>query len=242
MSIKWIRRVAGMAASAAVLMLGGCASYVTTQVTAFQDWHASDADKTYMFQRSLAQQNSLEQRTYEQLVDSELSTYGFRLVDPASAHLAVSLHYGSRDQTVVVQQPDYDPWGPWGGPWGGGWGGPWRPWGPYWAPPPPPAYTSQAYSIFSHQLSIVMTDRQSGKEVYRVTSAAQVDDPSLLRAMPYLIRGALVNFPLQNGTVRSVRIPVDENGMAGVPNNERSVQGSPAVPAGASAPSAASAQ
>ncbi len=46
MSIKWIRRVAGMAASAAVLMLGGCASYVTTKVTAFQDWHASDADKT----------------------------------------------------------------------------------------------------------------------------------------------------------------------------------------------------
>jgi hypothetical protein len=76
-------------------------------------------------------------------------------------------------------------------------------------------------------LSIVMTDRETGKEVYRVTSAAQVDDPSLLRAMPYLIRGALVNFPLQNGTVRRVRIPVDENGMAGVPNNERSVQGTP---------------
>jgi Domain of unknown function (DUF4136) len=237
MGIKWIRRVAGIAASAAVLGLGGCASYVTTQVTAFQNWQASDADKTYVFARSAAQQNSLEQQTYEQLVDNELSTYGFRLTDAASAHFTVSLHYGSRDQTVIVQQPDfYDPWGPWGA------GGPWRPWGPYWAPPPPPIYTSQAYSIYSHKLSIFIADKASGKEVYRVTSAAQVDDPSLLRAMPYLVRGALVNFPLQNGTVRSVRIPVDPNGMAGVPANERSLQGVLAAPAGASGTAGTAAQ
>jgi hypothetical protein len=228
MAMKWIRRVACVAASAAVLGLGGCASYVTTQVTAFQDWHAGDADKSYVFQRTALQQNSLEEQTYEQLVNNELSTYGFRLTDPAGAHFTISLQYGSRDQTVIVQQPDfYDPWGPWGGPW--------RPWGPYWAPPPPPIYTSQAYSVFSHQLSIFIANKATGKEVYRVTSAAQVDDPSLLRAMPYLVRGALANFPLQNGTVRSVRIPVDPNGAPGVPTNERAVQsGPPATPAGAS--------
>jgi hypothetical protein len=224
MAIKWIRRAAYVAASVAALALGGCASYVTTQVTAFQDWHAGDADKTYVFQRSAAQQNSLEQQTYEQLVDNELSIYGFRLTDAARAHFTVLLQYGSRDQTVIVQQPDfYDPWGSWGG-------GPWRPWGPYWAPPPPPIYTSQAYSIFSHRLSIFIADKATGKEVYRVTSAAQVDDPSLLHAMPYLVRGALNSFPLQNGTVRSVRIPVDANGMAGVPANERSVQAPPPAP------------
>jgi hypothetical protein len=235
MAIKWIRRLACVAASATVLVLGGCASYVTTQVTAFQNWQASDADKTYVFQRTPAQQNSLEQQTYEQLVDTELSTYGFRLTDPASAHFTISLQYGSRDQTVIVQQPDfYDPWGPWGG-------GPWRPWGPYWAPPPPPVYTSQSYSIFSHKLSIFIVDKATGREVYRVTSAAQVDDPSLLRAMPYLIRGALANFPLQNGTVRSIRIPVDPNGAAGVPTNERSLQVAPAAPA-APATSGAAAQ
>jgi Domain of unknown function (DUF4136) len=233
MAIKGIRRVACVAASAAVLVLGGCASYVTTQVTAFQNWQASDADKTYVFERTAAQQNSLEQQTYEQLVDNELSTYGFRLTDPASAHFTIMLQYGSRDQTVIVQQPDfYDPWGPWGG-------GPWRPWGPYWAPPPSPIYTSQAYSVFSHKLSIFIADKASGREVYRVTSAAQVDDPSLLRAMPYLVRGALANFPLQNGTVRSIRIPVDPNGAAGVPTNERSLQVAPAAPAGTSGAAAA---
>ena len=222
MAIRWIRHAAFVAASVAALTLGGCASYVTTQVTAFQNWTARDADKTYVFERSATQQNSLEQQTYEQLVDNELSIYGFRPTDPASAHFAVSLEYGSRDQTVVVQQPDfYDPWGPWGG------GGPWRPWGPYWAPPPPPIYTSQAYTLSSHRLVVRIEDRASGKEVYRVTSTAQVDDSSLLRTMPYLIRGAFDGFPLQNGTVRNVRVPIDPNGMAGVPGNERSMQAAP---------------
>jgi hypothetical protein len=72
-----------------------------------------------------------------------------------------------------------------------------------------------------------MMDKATGKEVYRVTSSAQVDDPSLLHAMPFLIRGALADFPLANGTVRRVRVPIDENGTAGLPSNERSVNVAP---------------
>ena len=103
----------------------------------------------------------------------------------------------------------------------------------YYAAPPPPVYTSQAYSVFSHRLSIRIADAASGKEVYSVTSAAQVDDPSLLRAMPYLVRGAFASFPLQNGTVFNVRVPVEANGSAGVPTNERAVRSAPAAASGA---------
>ncbi len=201
MAITWIRRAAFFMGSIAVLALGGCANYVTTQVTAFQDWHGSDTDKTYVFKRSPMQQNSLEQQTYEQIVGNELSIYGFRLTDPASAHLTVSLEYGSRDQTVVVPQPDfYDGWGPGVGPWGGI--GPWRqwgPWGPYWAAPP--TYTNQTYSMFSHRLSIRINDKATGQELYNVTAAARVDDPSLLRAMPYLVRGALAGLDVDMGDI-----------------------------------------
>ena len=222
MAIKWIRRAAIGVGVATVLTLGGCANYVTTQVTAFQNWTASDAQRTYAFQNSPAQQNSLEQQTYEQLVDNELSTYGFKLTPIASANFLVSLDYDSRDQTVVVQQPDfYDPWGPWGMPY-------YRPWGPWWvAPPPPPTYSTQSYTVSNQRLAIRMMDKATGKEVYRVTSSAQVDDPSLLHAMPFLIRGALADFPLANGTVRRVRVPIDENGTAGLPSNERSVNVAP---------------
>ncbi|RKP59225.1 DUF4136 domain-containing protein [Pararobbsia silviterrae] len=230
MAMKGLRRVALFGVTAAALALGGCANYVTTQVTAFQNWTASDAQRTYAFERSPAQQNSLEQQAYEQLVDNELSVYGFKLTPIASANFLVALDYDSKDGTVVVQQPNfYDPWGPWGMPY-------YRPWGPWWvaAPPPPPTYSS--YSIATQRLSLRMLDRQTGNEVYRVTATAQVDDPSLLHAMPFLVRGALSDFPLANGTVRRVRVPVDANGTAGLPSNERSVNAAP--PAAAPAPAA----
>ena len=231
MAIKWIRRAAISTIATTALVLGGCASYVTTQVTAFQNWTANDAQRTYAFRRGPAQQNSLEQQTYEQLVDNELSIYGFKLVPDSGANFYVELNYGSKDQTVVVQQPDfYDPWGPWGMPY-------YRPWGPWMAPPPPPpTYTTQTYSIAQQQLAIRMIDKSTGKEVYRVMASAQTDDPSLLHAMPFLVRGALSDFPLANGTVRRVRVPVGDDGTAGLPNNERSVNVAP--PAAAPAPAA----
>jgi hypothetical protein len=231
MAITWIRRAGIGLVAAAALTLGGCASYVTTQVTAFQNWTATDAQRTYAFERSPAQQNSLEQQTYEQVVDNELSLYGFKLTPLAGANFLVSLDYSSRDQTVVVQQPDfYDPWGPWGMPY-------YRPWGGWWvAPPPPPVYTTQTYTVAHQRLAIRIKDKATGQEVYRVTASAQVDDPSLLRAMPFLVRGALADFPLANGTVRNVRVPVGQDGTAGIPSNERSVNVVPPAPAPASAP------
>jgi len=56
-----------------------------------------------------------------------------------------------------------------------------------------------------------------------------------VRAMPYLARSALADFPLGNGAVRTVKLPEDKNG--GVSNE---VAGSPApAPAlPASAPTA----
>lgn len=38
-------------ASACVVLLSGCASYVSTQVTAFSDWSGSDATRTYVHAR-----------------------------------------------------------------------------------------------------------------------------------------------------------------------------------------------
>jgi hypothetical protein len=57
--------------------------------------------------------------------------------------------------------------------------------------------------------------------------------------MPYLIRSALTDFPLGNGTVRTVRIPLDKTGGVGngapvsAGTNEKAV---PPAPVPASAP------
>ncbi len=150
------------------LWLAGCTTYVQTQVTAFSSWNgnASDATRTYAFQRNGEQQNSIEQTTYETLVSGELSKYNFRQVAEASTRYQVSLAYSVRGDLMTVRQPVYyDPWpmyGPYGRPFWGPWGG-YGPWGPM-------GYVGQSYPVYIHALQIRMTDRSTGREVYKVTA------------------------------------------------------------------------
>jgi hypothetical protein len=224
MHIKWAARM-GIAAAGLGLLLTGCASYVTTNVTAFQNWSGSQQDRTYAFVRSAAQQN-LEQGTYEQMVGGELALHGFTRVEARQAHYAVALAYGVRSGAVVVPQPVYyDPW--WPGPrWRGGYG--YAPFGPV----GPVAYVDQTYPVFDKLLTVRMVERATQAEVYNVTATLRAGDPDLLPAMPYLARSALLNFPLPNGTMTQVRLPEDLRAGAGL------VNGGAGAPAGASATTA----
>jgi hypothetical protein len=217
---RWTRR-ALLVLAALALTLSGCTTYVTSQVTAFSAWDGgSDATRTFAFKRSPEQSQSIEQSTYEQFVADGLAMHAFRQVDQAQAHYLVGLAYGSRMDTVTVPQPVfYNPWpGPYWGPWN-----PWGAWGPY-----QPAYVNQTYPVYSHALGIRISDRASGKEVYNVTARTSGDDPSLVRVMPYLVQSALGNFPLGNGTVTEVKIPVGKSG--GAPNETGAPQAQPAPP------------
>jgi hypothetical protein len=226
-----VRAVLGLS----VLWLAGCTTYVQTQVTAFSDWQGSDATRTYAFARTPEQQNSIEQTTYEALVANELARQAFKQVPEASARYRVELAYSIRGDVMTVRQPVYyDPWpmyGPyWGRPyWGGPWGGPFGPWGPT-------GYVDQTYPVYVHALQLRMTERSTGREVYKVTAMNSGGEASLIRAMPYLVRSALADFPLGNGTVRTVKIPLDPGGgglnetSAAVGANER------VTPSGSGAP------
>lgn len=201
----------------ALATLSGCASYVTTNVTAFQDWHGSDRDLSYAFARSPAQQNDLEQQAYEQMVGEMLSTYGFKLTPQGQAHYAISLAYGQRDSTAYAPQAIYpgDAYGPWGG-----WGMPRRGWGPGWGPGwyAPPQIVEMPYAAYASQLTIRMTDRVSGHEVYKVTANHVGGQVPLPVVMPYLVNSALAHFPMSDGT-RVIRINVDKRGRPiGAPN------------------------
>ncbi|KVU65663.1 DUF4136 domain-containing protein [Burkholderia ubonensis] len=224
-----IFRDAGWLAALCVALLAGCTSYVTTQVTAFSDWSGSDATRTYAFTRSDAQKNSIEQSTYEPIVAGELSSYAFRQVPQASARYLVGLSYGVGSDLVAVPTPVYyDPWFP--GPyWRRGPWGPWGPWGPF-----PAGYVNQTYQVFDYTLGIRITERATGKEVYNVTARTTGDNGVLLYAMPFLARSALADFPLGNGAVRTVRLPVDKKGGPAAPAaNERAVSAAPASGAAA---------
>jgi hypothetical protein len=223
-SDRWTRRAVLMLVALSAV-LSGCTTYVTTQVTAFSDWSGGDANRTYAFTRSPAQQNSLEQQTYEVLVANDLATRAFRQVDDQQAHYLIGLSYGTRTDTMSVTQPVFYS-SPWPGPY---WGRPIDPWGPFGVLPP--AYVSQSYPVFTHTLGIRITDRATGREVYNVLARNAGDEPSLVRAMPYLANSALADFPLGNGAVRTVKLPVTTN--AGVSNE---AAGAPAPASPASAP------
>ncbi|RFU46807.1 DUF4136 domain-containing protein [Paraburkholderia sp. DHOC27] len=220
-SDRWTQRAVLMLAALTAL-LSGCTSYVTTQVTAFSDWRGNDASRTYAFTRSPAQQNSIEQSTYELLVANQLAVQSFRQVDEQQAHYLVGLSYGTHAETVNVAEPVFYS-SPWPGPF---WGRPYDPWGAY--GPFPPAYVNQSYPVFTHSLGIRITDRATGKEVYNVMARNAGEEPSLVRAMPYLVSSALADFPLGNGAVRTIKMPVVKN--AGM-SNQAAGSAAPAAPA-----------
>ena len=226
---RWTRRAMLLLAALTVL-LSGCTTYVTTQVTAFSDWSGGDATRTYAFARELDQRNNLELTTYEHIVANELATHAFRQVDGAQARYLVGLSYGIRSDLVTVAEPVY--YNPWPAPYWG-WGRPYDPWGPW--GPFPAGYVNQSYPIFTHLLGVRITERATGKEVYNVTARNSGGESSLVRAMPYLARSALADFPLGNGVVRTVKIPLGAG--AGAPN-ETPVPA--AAPASAMAPAPAS--
>jgi len=223
---RWTRRAALMLVALAVT-LSGCTTYVQTEVTAFSDWSGSDATRTYTFVRSPEQQNNLEQSTYEQLVANELAVHAFRRVDLQDARYLVALSYGIRSDTVTVSQPVYY-YNPWPAPyyWGRPIADPWGPFGPF-----PAGYVDQSYPVFTHVLGIRITERASGKEVYKVTARNSGGESSLVRAMPYLARSALSGFPLGNGAVQTVKLPLGSNGAP--PSNEVAGAAAPAAPASA---------
>jgi hypothetical protein len=229
MKAKWqqVRRAVAPVCAVSALTLAGCTTYVSSQVTAFSEWSGSDATRTYSFDRTPAQQNSLEQATYEQLVASELDRYAFRRVPRTDAHYLVGLGYKTDAGAMTVTQPVY-----YGNPWPGPFWRPMGPFGPFGAFPPD--YVSQTYPVYTHTLGVRITERSTGREVYNVTARTTNDEPSLVQAMPYLARSALADFPLGNGVVRTVRIPVDSHG--GAASNEVPV----APPATGRAPAAAS--
>ncbi|ACC69876.1 DUF4136 domain-containing protein [Paraburkholderia phymatum] len=226
MKLDRLTRHAATVLAALAMLLAGCTTYVTTQVTAFSDWSGSDATRTYAFTRTQDQKNNLEQDTYEQIVANELALHAFRQTGERDAHYLVALAYGMRPDTVIVAQPVY--YNPWPGPYY--WGrpfdpwGPWGPWGPY-----PTGYVNQSYPVYTHLLAIRITDRATGKEMYNVTARNTDEQSSLIAAMPFLARSAMSDFPLANGAVRTVKLPVD--GKGGLSNEVAADSPAPSVPA-----------
>jgi len=200
--------------AALALLLGGCAApTIRSEVTAFHEWPAQLADKSFVFERTKAQDNDLEYRNYENLVRAELRRLGFAdAAAAAKAALKVSLAYQVSDRDVRVVQPVVVNPG-WGAPYyGPRW--PYRYYDPFydpfWYSPPVVSYQESNYRLYRRQLQVGITRAADGKKLYDVTVASEGQTPSLAAVMPYMVRSAFAEFPGKSGVPRRVELAFTE--------------------------------
>lgn len=108
----WTRWLTLGSTMVAALWLAGCASTVTTEVTAFgQSGWQNDAPRTYAFEHTPQQETQLDRQTYEQWLAAALAGLGFEALPAAQARYLVSMDYDAAPGFVRVAETVYpDPW------------------------------------------------------------------------------------------------------------------------------------
>lgn len=195
-------------------VLAGCAApTIRSEVTAFHEWPAQLADKSFTFERSNAQGNDLEYRNYENLVRAELLRLGFTDASAAAkAALRVNLAYRVTDRDVRVVEPVVVNPGGWGGPYYGPYYGP--RWGhrfydpfwhdPFWYSPPVVSYSESNYRLYKRQLQVGIARTADNRKLYDVTVNSEGTSPSLAAVMPYMVKSAFADFPGESGVPRQI--------------------------------------
>lgn len=203
-------------ATAAVMLLSGCATTIHSNVTAFNDWQGDIQDKAYAFEAPQGADDTLEYRSYQVLVANELNKLGFQQVaDGQQPKLLVGMKYFTIDHPVrvITEDPFMGPyWGPGYGRFG--WGYSRWAYRPFYYDPffyGPTRVEERIRHQYQRQLRVTING-VSGRKLYDVT----VQNTSSLQAtpqvMPALVQSAFNGFPGQNGVPRSIDITLEPKG------------------------------
>jgi hypothetical protein len=207
-----MKRLFIAAAAALSLLLGGCATTVRSDVTTFHQWPAQIADKSYAFELPAPQDDTLELRSYQELVRAELARLGFHDSGAARPALLVSMRFMTTDVPLRVVQPALSPFHPsarfafsgrqrryWGG-----WYSPFH--DPFWDPFP--AYEVSIQHAYQRQLQVAIKS-VDGQRLFDVTVHNVSGELSTPKMMPALVRSAFADFPGPNGVARHVELRQD---------------------------------
>jgi hypothetical protein len=211
-----MKRLLTIAAAALTLLLTGCASTIRSDVTTFHEWPAALPDKTYALEAPPPQDDTLELRSYQNLVRTELARLGFQEAAAGTAPaLKVSMRFTTTDVPVRVLEPDfpmysvsarfmspyaYRPY--WGGRrYWGGWYGPF--YDPFWHGT---TYTEVIKHYYNREVQVAIKSAADGKRLFDVTvrnSSREMSTPSV---MPALVQSAFTGFPGVSGVARQVEL------------------------------------
>ncbi|WP_342116718.1 DUF4136 domain-containing protein [Pseudoduganella sp. OTU4001] len=202
--------------AATTLLLSGCATTLRSNVTVFHEWPADLQEKTYIFETPPPGEDTLEYRSYQNLVSGELAKLGFsQAASGRDAKLRVGMQFSTVDRPVKVYTAT-DPFmfGP--SPWGysrfgyypyryrhfGYYGRFYRPyydpW--YWGPM---EVRETIQHNYDRQLRVTINNL-SGKKLFDVTVQNTSRKQSTPLVMPALVQSAFTGFPGESGKARRV--------------------------------------
>ena len=191
-------------------LVTGCVTVIKSDVTTFHEWPDTLPDKSYVFERTKEQNDSLEYRNYENLVRNELNRLGFTEA-PASTKPAlkavISYSIDGRDvrevYPVVVHPYPY-----WYGPAWRGYYGPF--YDPFWFGPPVVEQRVAQYQLFNRQLRISLARMTDSKKLFETTVVSEGTNGTMATIMPYMVRSAFAEFPGKSGVPRRIELKMDQ--------------------------------
>jgi hypothetical protein len=206
-----MKRLLAIAAAGLALLLAGCATTIRSDVTTFQQWPAQMLDKTYGFEVPAPQEDTLEWRSYQELVRAQLARLGFHDSGAARPAVTVAMHFTTTDVPLrVIQAADPYFYPPmrigWGGPrhrrYWGGWYSPFH--DPFWGSPF--AYEERIVHQYQRELHVTIRSSKDGKQLFDVTVHNSSGERSTPAVMPALVQSAFQDFPGPNGAARVVEL------------------------------------
>lgn len=211
-----MKRLFMTALAAMTLLLGGCATTIRSDVTTFHQWPADVPDKTYVFEAPPAQEDTLELRSYQNLVRGELARLGFRDAgETGKPALKVSMRFTTTDVPVRVLEPVHPYFMPSArysfypysrGYWGarrywGGWHSPF--YDPFWMGAP--AYQERIVHRYKREVQVAIKT-VGGQRLFDVTVHNTSREMSTPMLMPALVQSAFAEFPGVSGVARRVEL------------------------------------
>jgi hypothetical protein len=187
---------------ACVVALSGCASTISSQVTRYHDWNASNT-KNLNIVANEKQNGDAEFQFFSGMLSEKLQAKQFTVSKDGKAALKVSLEY---DTSLASAQVD---------PWLGsasfsyarrslymGW--------PYYSPfsrfdPFMDRYNVR--QVYAHQIKLVISDSQTGKVLFDGRASTEAYQRDIGQFISYLMDSALYNFPGTNGKTEEVVLP-----------------------------------
>jgi len=203
-------------ATAAVMLLSGCATTIHSNVTAFNDWTGEIQDKSFAFEAPQGADDTLEYRNYQVLVANELGKLGF--VQAAASQppkLLVGMKFVTIDHPVRVLEAD-DPFGPYWGPGYGygryGWGYSRYGYRPFFYDPwrfgPPMMVQERIKHQYQRELRVTI-NTIGGRKLYDVTVQNTSSVQATPHVMPALVQSAFTGFPGQSGVPRMIDVKIE---------------------------------